>query len=295
MGKILVTGASGFLGYHLLQAMEGKCTAFCQYHQQPILQPTPNKFAIDLTRQNEIESFFSNNKVDAIIHAAAISDSNFCENNKAISYQLNVWASEFLAQLAKELRIPFVFTSTDLVFDGKKGNYSESVAPSPLMEYGRQKVLAEEKIIAANENSLIVRLPLLYGAVQASQKNNFSQTIAKLKNNEKIFLFEDEYRTMADGFSVANGILDLLFTQKGIFHLGGKERLSRYQFGMCIKEVFDFDEYLFVKTKQSELKMAAARPADVSLNSSKAFAAGYHPLGIKEALLHIKNLSPQIN
>jgi len=183
--------------------------------------------------------------------------------------------------------VPFVFTSTDLVFDGTRGNYSEEDTPNPLMVYGEHKLLAEREVERIYPSALIARCPLMFGALEASSKNYFFNFIKNLREGKNSKLFYDEYRSVCGGKSIAEGILHLCEEVSGILHLAGPDRVSRFDFGLAITEAFVLDKRLLESCSQKEIPMAAPRPADVSLNIQKAVSLGYSPLSYQVELNQI--------
>ena len=152
------------------------------------------------------------------------------------------------------------------------------------MYYGQQKSSSEKEILKIYPNTIIARLPLLYG-MPSNGLGFMNAWYQKLKAGDTIHCFTDEYRTTVSGFEAVSGII-LLLNKKvnGIFHLGGKERMSRFEFAMTMAHHFDLDQNLIRPSLQSDVKMAAQRPADVSLASEKAFEMGYSPQSLKENL-----------
>jgi dTDP-4-dehydrorhamnose reductase len=221
---------------------------------------------------------------DAIFHLAAQANANACEQNPTAAWAINVEATASLANYAADRSIPFLYTSTDMVFDGKKAPYAPDAPTEPINTYGRQKVEAERLVLAAYPQATIARLPLMYGVF--SQEGNFlAQWHGQLLANQPIKAFTDEFRTCVFGGDAALGLWLLLHQGvSGIWHLGGQERLSRYEFAKMLAEVIGADPQLVQAIRQAELPMAANRPADVSLESSSAFALGYAPLGLKAGL-----------
>jgi dTDP-4-dehydrorhamnose reductase len=213
---------------------------------------------------------------------------DFCEKNKELSYLVNVQATENLAGIASDFQIPFLFTSTDMVFDGKKGNYSETDSPSPINTYGEHKSMAESKILAIYPPSLIVRLPLLFGHPDASRKNYFTTFLEQLKLGNPQTLFTDEYRSICGAYSIADAIINFSGKYQGILHLGGNERLSRFDFGEKVAETFDIDKKLLKPCMQDEVTFSYNRPKDVSLYSAKANSLGFSPKAVVEELNELK-------
>jgi len=281
--KLIITGASGFLGYHLLRAAAAEWEVYGITNSKGF--DFENAVAINCDIRNYIElgNFIDDIEPDAVIHAAAISDANFCEQDKDLSYEINVEATKNLAGICCDFKIPFAFTSTDLVFDGKQGMYKEDDVKNPLSIYGAQKSIAENEVLGIYPEATVFRLPLMFGEPVASASNYLQKFILQIKNGEKASLFHDEYRSVCGARSIAEVILKLI-NETGIIHLGGKEKLSRYEFGLKAAKAFGLDESLLHYCSQKDVKMAAPRPADVSLDISKAVSLGYIPLSVDEEL-----------
>lgn len=280
--KLLLTGASGFLGYHLLR-VAGDWEVYGIAFSKPVQYANSITLVSDLTNYIELGNLFDDISPDAVIHTAAVSNANFCEQNKEWSYALNVEATKNIVGICSDFQIPFVFTSTDLVFDGKKGMYCESDEKNPLNTYGEQKALAEDKVLSIYPAATVLRLPLMFGEPRASTANYLQKFIGELQNNQPVPLFSDEYRSIAGARSIAQGIFTLM-KHSGTIHIAGNEKLSRYSFGIKAAEVLGLNTALIHACSQKDVKMAAPRPADVSLDISKAISLGYKPATIAEEL-----------
>ena len=298
MKKILISGASGFLGYKLLPLLKKKYEIEALYFRQNFEISDVNWCRLNLLEEKELVEKLSKTKVDAVIHAAAIANPNFCEENVALSHHVNVYSTVTFADFCKSLGIPLIFISTDLVFNGNMGDYNESDYCFPLSKYGEQKLAAEEILQNDYENFLICRLPLLFGDGPMYSKNFFGDCLEKLLQKEEIIAFSDEFRSPLSSNWAANGIelaLEYMLNEniknkETIFHLGGPERISRYEFAQLIADVFGFDKSKIISKLRSEFPMPAARPEDVSLNSSLAFdVLKFCPPSLKDQLLELKN------
>ncbi len=281
--KLIITGASGFLGYHLLRTAAVDWEIFGITNSKDFDFPNSMPIRCDIRNYIELGNFVDDIEPDAIIHAAAISDANFCENNKELSYDINVEATKNLAGICCDYHIPFAFTSTDLVFDGQQGGYKEDASKNSLSVYGEQKSVAEEEVLRIYPEASVFRLPLMFGEPTASPGNYLQKFVSQIRNDEKASLFFDEYRSIGGARSIAEGILKLL-GQRGIIHLAGKNKLSRYEFGLKAAKAFELDESLLHSCSQKDVKMAAPRPADVSLDISKAVSLGFAPLSVDDEL-----------
>jgi len=284
MNKLLITGASGFLGWHLCQIAQTQWQVYGITNSKTINIPNIHLFKTDLTDIQALKNLFQEIKPDAVIHTAAQSQPNFCQQYPEISYQINVIASLEIANLCAELDIPCVFTSTDLVFNGLNAPYKETDPGSPISYYGEQKVLAEQGMLERYPQTTICRMPLMFGDVPDHATSFIQPFIQTLKAGKELNLFVDEFRTPVSGTTAAKGLLLALETTQGILHLGGKERISRYEFGLLMADILDLPKHLIKPGYQADIKMLAPRPPDVSLDSSKAFNLGYQPQYIREEL-----------
>ncbi|WP_414544664.1 SDR family oxidoreductase [Nostoc sp. CCY0012] len=284
MKKLLITGISGFLGWHICQLAKTNWEVYGTCYSHSLDIPGVKIIPIDLTDFAELKQLLREIKPAAVIHTAAQSQPNFCQTHPQESYKINVTASCDLAGLCADDAIPCAFTSTDLVFDGLNAPYKETDPVCPVNLYGEQKVAAEIGMLDRYPLTTVCRMPLMFGGETPTAKSFIQPFMQTLKDGKELSLFTDEFRTPASATTAAKGILLALEKVNGYLHLGGKERISRYDFGRLLVEVFQLPTTGLKGCRQQDVKMAAPRPADVSLNSSQAFALGYQPLSIKSEL-----------
>lgn len=289
MKKLLITGTSGFLGWHLCQLAKAEYEVYGTYYSHFIEMPNVQMLPVNLTNFHELKQLFDEVKPDAVIHTAAQSQPNFCQNHPQASYIINVTASCDIAGLCADYAIPCAFTSTDLVFDGLNAPYKETDLVCPVNLYGEQKVSAEIGMLERYPLTAICRMPLMFGNQTPTAKSFIQPFIQTLQEGKELNLFIDEFRTPASAITAATGILLALKKANGYIHLGGKERISRYDFGRLLVEVFQLPDTGLKGCRQQDVKMAAPRPKDVSLDSFKAFALGYQPLSVISELEQLKN------
>jgi dTDP-4-dehydrorhamnose reductase len=288
--KLLITGASGFLGYHLCQIAPSKYQVYGTYFRHCLDIANVNLSKLDLTKINELKTLFETIKPDAVIHTAAASKPNFCQTHPHKSYLINVTTSENIALLCGQDHIPCVFTSTDLVFDGLNAPYNEHSPVSPISIYGQHKAIAEQKMFQIYPKIALCRMPLMFGKATPCAHSFMQPFMAKIKGGEELSLFSDEFRTPVSANTAAKGLLLTLEKQiSGLIHLGGKERISRYNFGLLMAEVFNLSTNTIKPCSQKDVTMAAPRSPDVSMDSSYAFSLGYQPLSIREELVSLKD------
>jgi dTDP-4-dehydrorhamnose reductase len=289
MKKLLVTGVSGFLGWNLVPLARQNWQVYGTYFSHSLEIAGINLCKIDLTDLLAVKKIFLEIRPDAVIHLAAQSQPNFCQQNPELSYQVNVTSTINLAQLSAEFQIPFLFTSTDLVFDGTNPPYQESDLVSPINLYGEHKAQAEQEILNVYPESIICRMPLMFGIPSPCSPSFIQPFIQTLKAGKPLSLFEDEMRSPVSGKTASEGILLALENCRGeILHLGGKESISRYQFGLLMAEKLGLPTDKITACLQADVPMAAPRPKDVSLNSVKAYSLGYNPLSLGEEFDYLK-------
>ncbi len=287
MKKLLITGASGFLGWHLCQ-LAIEWDVYGTYFSHSLEIPGIKLIKLDLTDFTELKRIFQEIQPSAVIHTAALSQPNYCQTHVEESLLINVTASLNIAELCAVNSIPYVFTSTDLVFDGSSRFYKETDSVNPVNIYGEHKVMAEIGILERYPQAAICRMPLMFGNATPTATSFLQSFLKTLQEGKELKLFVDEFRTPVNGKTAAQGLLLAVEKVSGIIHLGGKERISRYDFGRLLVEIFEIPAAKIKKSQQQDVKMAAPRPSDVSLDSSKAFELGYKPLTLREQLLEVK-------
>ena len=275
--KLLLTGASGFLGGNFIQKYADDFDIYACYLNSEILQENVRTVQISLEDHVAVNILISDIRPDYIVHLAALTDPNACEINPELSYACNVISALNLASSAQKFAIPLMIASTDLVFDGEKGNYNESDPTGPLSVYGKHKLEAEFKVKEIYPEVVIARIPLMYGASFNGKPSFIQKMVSSLKQNEEVNLFTDEFRKPSSADEICNGI-KILLNMKGItVHLGGNTLLSRYQIGEIIADTLHLDKKLLKPVLLKDHTMAAPRPKDVSLDNSFAKTLGWIP------------------
>lgn len=288
MQKLLVTGASGFLGWNVCQLAKQQWQVYGTYFSKNVEIPGVNLVKADVRDLEEIKHLFAEIKPAAVIHTAAQSSPNYCQLHPDECYRLNVTAAWNIAGLCADYSIPCVFTSTDQVFNGVNPPYRETDGVCPISHYGEQKVKAEQGMLERYPKTAACRMPLMFGIAPPGATSFIQPFIKILREGKELSLFTDQFRTPASAKTAASGLLLALEKVEGILHLGGKERVSRYEFGLLMAEVFELPQERLKACLQEDVPMPAPRPVDVSLNSEKAFALGYKPLSLREELAALR-------
>lgn len=286
--RLLITGASGFLGWNVCLHAKGEWQVFGVVHDHGVAMDGVTMLSGDLTNQDETTSLFRTVEPNAVFHLAAASGPNFCQLHPETSRRINVDAAVHLAGLAAEKDIPLVFTSTDLVFDGEAAPYRENDPVSPVSVYGEQKVRAEAEVLVRHPGAVICRMPLMFGEASPASESFLQPVARSLEGDREVRLFTDEFRTPLSARNAVQGLFLALGKTRGeVIHLGGRERLSRLGFGMLVAQALGRGQDRLRGCLRLDMPMAAPRPRDVSLDSSKAFALGFEPGKIESELEHV--------
>jgi dTDP-4-dehydrorhamnose reductase len=262
-----VTGAGGLIGHSLLQ------TATECARGWDVVGLTRNR--LDLEDSAAVRAAFAADQPRLVIHCAAISRSPDCDADPARAYRVNVGVTTFLAELATD--IPFIFFSTDLVFDGQKGGYLEHDPPNPLGVYAATKLAAEQAVLR-NPRHTVLRTSLNGGTSPTGDRGFNEQLRLAWKAGRVLRLFTDEYRSPIAARVTARAVWQLVAAgQPGLYHVAGAERLSRWQIGQLLAAR---SPALHPRIEASTLRdyAGAPRPPDTSLDCAKIGALLSFPL-----------------
>lgn len=281
--RLLVTGGSGFVGGHVLSQAAEDWTVTATFNSRPLEYPSVQSVRLDLTDEKSIQDVVEKTQPDVIIHTAAWGDLDACEKDYQQAYHINATATEIIAELSEQLGSRLIYVSTDMVFDGEKGNYKEDDDAHPISAYGKTKLLGERFIQSISSNFVIARAALIYGP-PITGSNSFSERIKSHTASGKVMpLFTDQFRTPVLVQNLAQALLELAeHPYQGVLHMGGETRVDRFTFGMRLAELKGIPENLFKATSMDDITLTAPRPRDVSLNTDLAKTTletkllGYH-------------------
>jgi dTDP-4-dehydrorhamnose reductase len=255
---VWVTGSHGLLGHLLLQTAPTAAPGW------KVVGLTRAQF--DLADFAAVRRAFAAQPPGLIIHCAALSRSVLCEKEPARARQQNVEVTAALAGLAAAR--PFIFFSTDLVFDGRKGAYNETDPVSPICVYGETKAAAE-RVVLANPGHTVVRTSLNFG-VSPSGARAFNEELRRAwEAGQTVRLFTDEFRSPIPAEVTARAVWELARQNApGLYHLAGAERLSRWEIGNLLAARWP---ELEARREPCSLRsyQGPARPPDTSLDCAK--------------------------
>ena len=290
MNKILITGGSGLLGSNIAKLAALKFNVYATYNKNEVSMNKAHFFQVDLTKKERLIKI-GQIKPNFIIHCAALTNVDYCEEHPNKAYNQNVLASVNIAEIAQRIGAFLIYISTDSVFDGTKGNYKEEDIPNPINVYGRTKLEAEQKVLSIHPHSCIVRTNI-YGWNKRDKFSLAEWMLNKLTNNEELPALKDVYFSPI----LVNDLAEALFKlqekkYEGIIHIAGSETCSKLDFAYMIAEAFSLDKGLIRPISIHELGLKASRGKNTSLNVSKAEKIlKEHLPKAKEGLVKMKKL-----
>ena len=261
-----VTGAGGLIGHALVSSSHLPAG----WRAQGLTRDR-----LDLMDFAAVERAFKDQPPQAIVHCAALSKSPACQAHPALARRINIEVTRHLAALARD--IPFLFFSTDLVFDGRRGQYFEDDPVNPLNVYGETKAEAE-RIVGSNPHHTVVRTSLNHGTSPTGDRAFNEETLGAWRAGRVTRLFVDEFRCPIPATVTARATWELLERRiTGLLHLAGGERLSRFEIGAHLAtrhpEVTARMEPAFLHEYRG-----APRAPDTSLNTSRVAGILSFPL-----------------
>lgn len=268
--RLLITGASGLLGGYLLRTLAGRDHSVVAWGgSQTTQSPETNMVAVDLADGDAVAAAFASARPDVVLHAAAVSSVALCFQQPAHARAVNIGGTQLLTELAATAKARLLFVSTDLVFDGQRGGYCEDDTPAPLSIYGQTK-LAAERTVLSSPRTAVARVSLLFGPSLGQRRGFFDEQLAAIRAGRLCPLFVDEWRTPLALSTASEALVALAGSDfEGRLHLGGPERLSRWEMGVRLAAHLRCDASAFVPVPRSAVAASEPRPRDNSLDSSR--------------------------
>jgi len=294
--KIMITGSNGLLGQHLtkllIETTVHEIIATGRGDSRlPFASAERHKyFSLDVTNGIAVNNFILLHKPNVIIHAAAMTQPDPCEENPVECWNINVTATRFLVDAAKAIDARFIYISTDFVFDGLHGPYKETDEPGPVNYYGSSKLAAEKSVTTSELQWAIIRTVLVYGNILVGNRSNIISWVKEnLENNRPIKVVSDQWRTPTYVEDLAKGILLVLEKNvTGIYHVSGEQGMSPYDMAVATADYLHLDKSLMTKVNADTFTQPARRPLHTGFVIDKAKKElGYQPISFKEALKKI--------
>lgn len=277
----LVAGASGLVGYEFYRQNKKRNDWHFTYNTHELKDFTH----LDATNQNEVYDAVNKIKPKTLILPAALSNVNRCEVEHEIAYKNNVEVvKNFINALSNSTHAKIVFFSTDYLFDGTSGPYSEDAQPNPINFYGKLKLMCEKEIISSGLDYLIIRTTVVFGW-EMQRKNFLYRVIDTLKNNKELFVPNDQYGNptyVRDLVYAVDFLLEKDYS--GIYNIVGDDYINREIFAKKIALFFGLDENLIVGKPTPYFKDVSPRPLLGGLKTDKIHKIGITMKNVEESL-----------
>jgi dTDP-4-dehydrorhamnose reductase len=292
--KILVVGSNGLLGQKLCEIIvRGGAynLTIASIEEKPVRQVVGAHYVqCDITNKKEVKSLVAAAKPDVIMNAAAMTNVDACETEREMCWKVNVEGVENLIEAAKRSDTKVIHVSTDYVFDGKAGPYTEDDRPEPLSYYGKSKLASENALRRSGIPFVIARTMVLYGFAPGVKPNFALWLIENLEKRKKVTVVDDQIGNPTLVDDLAYGLIQAFEMERtGIYHIAGRDIVSRYEFALKLAKVFDLDPLLITPIKTASLHQPAPRPLKSGLLTLKAeVELGYKPSTVEQGLLILK-------
>ena len=265
--RVVVTGSSGLLGRSLMNVLKSDHEVVGIDKHVPEGQ---TDLTVDITEKEQTLKSIVTSHPSVVVHTAAATDVDRCETERDLAQRINVGGTANIAAGCARVGAKLILISTDYVFDGLKGNYTETDEPNPISYYGLTKLEAERIVASASSDSLAIRTSVLYG--WHPSKLNFATWILKgLHEHQTLKVVNDHINSPTLADNLADAIHKAIErNSQGILHIAGNERISRFEFARRLAEKFGLDEALLIPVEMRDLNWVARRPRDSSLDVGKA-------------------------
>jgi dTDP-4-dehydrorhamnose reductase len=283
---ILITGASGLLGLNLALEAAKTHTVCGQVNHNPLHTDAFQVVQADLLHPGSIEQVLEQTQPDWVIHCAALANVDACETEPNLAYRLNAELPGKLAVLVARGGARLIHISTDAVFDGQKGHYTEDDAPNPLSIYARTKLAGEQAVAQANPQAAIARVNL-FGWSASGRRSLGEFFFNNLGVGQRVMGFTDVFFCPLLVNDIAPILLTMLEKQLGgLYHVVAGEAISKYEFGVQVARQFGLDEGLITPTSVTQSGLKAARSPNLTLRTDKLTAALGEPLPTLSPAIH---------
>ena len=289
--RVLVVGSNGMLGQRTISFFS-KHTNFeilgCSVEEKPVTNNYEYCYC-DLTKRENVKKIIYDFYPDFIINAAAFTNVDLSEIEREMAWKVNVKGVEYLAETARVLDSHLIHISSDYIFDGTNGPYAENAKPNPLGYYGRTKLASENALKISGSVHTILRTNVLFG-IADSRPDFVRWVINSLKDKKRIRIVTDQFNNPTFIDDLVQAISKVIeFKKDGIYHIGGRDFLSRFEFTEKIADYFDLNKSLVSAIKTEELNQKARRPLKSGLITLKAETElGFKPHTILESLIMMK-------
>ena len=290
--RILIVGSNGMLGQRLTEYYRRKenVELYLTSAEEESFFENTDYSQLDIRDKTAVKSVIMNFFPDTVINVAAYTDVDGCETNKKLAWEINVEGVKNLALYSQGIDAQIIHISTDYVFDGKNGPYTEEDKPNPISYYGRTKLASENVLKSSGARHSVIRTNVLFGPAKFGRPDFVKWVVNSLREEKQIKIVTDQFGNPTYLDDLVDGIVSIeTLEAEGLYNIGGRDFLTRYEFTEEIADFFELDKSLVIPIKTAELKQAARRPLKSGLITAKAERElGYNPRSIAKALKEMK-------
>lgn len=274
MPRLLLTGATGLLGGWIYQDARMRGWEVSRVTRKPA-DGFPSLVTNGDPSPDRLLSLIEDSTPDWFVHCAAESSAARCEQNPGLAYASNVTLAASVAMVAAHLGRPFLFVSTDMVFRGDRGGYTEQDPPDPIHVYGESKARAEATCLAVSHQQWIVRPSLLLGLSADGTRGYTDSLLRDLTAGKSVTAFSDEFRSAVPAPVAASLMNDMAGRSLpfGFYHLGADEPTDRYSLAMTLARNLGLPAHLITSGSISGFKGSPARQSNLTLDNSRLKSA----------------------
>ncbi len=282
--KLLVTGAHGLLGRSLLEPDFDAEMIGCGRGETPVGKGAYHP--VELTDPRAVLALLEKVRPDWVIHTAALTDVDRCESDRPLALQINLDIVRHLASACRQLNLGLVQLSTDYVFDGHNGPYSEQDPTNPLSYYGAIKLQSEGVVLQEGLKGLVLRTLWLYGYLPETRRNLVTWPLEALARGDQLKMVDDQWGNPTHVHDLAQVLVELCRRQvQGLFHLGGATYLTRYQLTQELARFFGLNPGLVHPISTADAAQKAPRPLRSGLRTQALESLLDHtPLSLSQGL-----------
>jgi dTDP-4-dehydrorhamnose reductase len=291
MKTILITGSNGLLGQKLVKLIHesGVFKLVATARGENRIQKVKGFVyaSMDITNEAEVNAVFDEYKPDYVIHGAAMTNVDQCEDEKEACLALNVSAVDYIVKACEKHNSFLCHVSTDFIFDGIDGPYTEEAEPNPVSFYGESKLKGEEIVTNSSLKWAIARTILVYGITEEMSRSNIILWVKNsIEGKKPIQVVDDQWRSPTLAEDLAMGCY--LIVQKeaeGVFNISGSDVLNPYEMAIKTADFFDLDKSFITRTDGSKFQQKAKRPPKTGFVIDKAQRVlGYNPVSFDEGI-----------
>jgi len=293
--RVLVVGSNGLLGQKVAELFlraSASAVSCASIEAAPVRTLHSVQYlTLDVTSRKDVRRVVAQCEPEVIINCAAMTNVDACERERELAWKINVGGVEHLVEAAQRYRSKIVHISSDYVFDGTRGPYAEGDRPEPINYYGKTKLASENVLRTSALPWVVIRTMVLYGYAEAVRPSFPLWVIEQLTRGGTLKIVDDQLGNPTLVDDLAFGVMKTVELEKqGLYHIAGRDILSRYEFARIVARVFGFPSEGIVPVKTADIAQQATRPLRSGLVTLKAeVELGIRPATAEEGLLVLKS------